>query len=42
MKPTKDYEVMLFKADRDFESGKILYKNEAFKILEFVKNTLAE
>ncbi|MGL5355970.1 MAG: HEPN domain-containing protein [Cetobacterium sp.] len=28
MKPTKDYEVMLFKAERDFQSGKILYENE--------------
>lgn len=28
MKPTKDYEIMLFKAERDFQSGKILYENE--------------
>ncbi|MGL6131748.1 MAG: HEPN domain-containing protein [Fusobacteriaceae bacterium] len=28
MKPIKDYEVMLFKAERDFQSGKILYENE--------------
>lgn len=28
MKPTKDYEIMLFKAERDYQSGKILYENE--------------
>lgn len=28
MKPTKDYEIMLFKAERDYQSGKVLYENE--------------
>lgn len=28
MKPTKDYEIMLFKSERDFQSGKILFENE--------------